>query len=158
MIRHRLPALTVTAVVAALPMAACTNHNSDPANSSPQAQTIQRIKATTSKELHAAIKAATAKAVYSNDEFGKENSASGCSSEQSSIRIAGWDPDEMQSNEELIAKSTAYLEKRGWKVSPLATDSDDQAARITKTDVAEGLLTAADQGLTFKGKTVCTTS
>ncbi|MBT2451335.1 hypothetical protein J7F03_30550 [Streptomyces sp. ISL-43] len=93
-----------------------------------------------SAEIRAAIKAAAPRAVYPDDEF-----------EADSARIAGWDPQETQSNAALLRASTEYLADRGWRVSPEATDSDDRSARISKEGVGKGRLYASSRGLTFTG-------
>ena len=91
-------------------------------------------------EIRAAIKRATPQAVYPDAEF-----------EVDSARIAGWDPQETQSNDALLRASTEYLAEHGWRVSPEATDSDDRSARIAKAGVGRGRLYAASRGLTFTG-------
>ena len=95
-------------------------------------------------EIRAAIKTATRRAVYPDDEFG--------SPEPDSIRVAGWDPEETQSNESLLKHSTGHLAKHGWHVFPEVTDSEDRSARIIKPGLVSGRLYAANQGLTFTGR------
>ncbi|MEV0981283.1 hypothetical protein [Streptomyces sp. NPDC049915] len=149
---RRAPLITAAlATTAALALGACGSKGDDAA----KPVSAQQVKTALSAELHAAIKAATPKAVHPKDEFGTATAGSGCSGTRLTVRIAGWDPDEAQSNEELLTKSTAYLEKRGWKIHPLPTDSEDQAARIDKAGYAEGLLDASNQSLTFAGNTAC---
>ena len=98
---------------------------------------------TIAAEIRSAIKAATPRAVYPDDEFG--------SPEPTSLRVAGWDPDEKQSNDRLLKQSTSHLAQRGWQIFPEPTDSDDRSARIIKPGVASGRLYAANQALTFTG-------
>ncbi|MFI1360676.1 hypothetical protein ACH4TV_44960 [Streptomyces sp. NPDC020898] len=151
--RRSLPVGIAITAAAVLMVTACGASDDE----SSKAPSIKEIQTTVSTEMHAAIKAATPKAVYPKDEFGSASSAE-CSGQQSSVRIAGWDPEETQSNGDLLTKSTAYLEKQGWEITPLSADSEDQAARITKSGVTEGLLTASNQGLTFEGDTACAKS
>ncbi|MFD9001867.1 hypothetical protein ACFV0T_12980 [Streptomyces sp. NPDC059582] len=153
--RRSVPIVAAIAAAAALSLSACAGHDAESAKHPSKSKNIAEIKAALSAELHTAIKAATPKADYPKDEFGKAAGGSGCSGTQSTVRIAGWDPDEAQSNEELLTRSTAYLGKHGWTITPQVSDSEDQAAKIAKADLAEGLLTAANQGLTFEGDTVC---
>ena len=111
----------------ALTLTACRGSDDTSSKSTPKAASLKAIQNSVSKEVHAAIKAATPKAVYPKDEFGKTSSTE-CANKQSSVRIAGWDPDETQANEDLLAKSTTYLEKHGWSIFTVTTGSDDQAA------------------------------
>jgi hypothetical protein len=147
--------MTAITAFAALTLTACDG--SDQSTKDSAKTPVADVRTTVSKDLHAAIKAATPKAVYPKDEFGKGSGDARCSGTSSSVRIVGWDPDESQSNDELLTKSTAYLKKQGWDIAPQVTDSQDQAAKITKSGMAEGLLTAANQGLTFEG-TACADS
>ena len=156
--RRSVPIIAAITAAAALSLTACADDDSMSAKDSSKPQRIEEIKTAVSKELHTAIETATPKAVYPKDEFGKASDGSGCSGTQFTVRIAGWDPDETQSNEVLLTKTTTYLEKHGWTIIPQVTDSEDQAAQIDKADVAEGLLTAASQGLTFEGDTACASS
>ncbi|WP_431043789.1 hypothetical protein ACQUSR_19120 [Streptomyces sp. P1-3] len=116
---------------------------------------IDDIQKSVSDEIRAAIKAATPEAVYPKDEFG-EPSGCGDGKQQSTVRVAGWDPDETQTNDDLIKKSSAYLTSRGWQVSPETTASDDRSAIVSKDGLGDGRLYASNQGLTFTGKTACT--
>ncbi len=150
--RRSLPVGIAITTATALMLTACGADDDE----SSKAPSTKEIQSTVSTEMHAAIKAATPKAVYPKDEFGSASSAE-CSG-RPSVRIAGWDPEETQSNDDLLTKSTAYLEKRGWEITPLSADSEDQAARITKSGVTEGLLTASNQSLTFEGDTACAKS
>ncbi|MER5564540.1 hypothetical protein ACFW17_29760 [Streptomyces sp. NPDC058961] len=93
-----------------------------------------------SAQIRDAIKEATPHAVYPDDEF-----------EGRSVRVAGWDPEETQSNEALLQRSTARLAARGWQVFPEATDSEDRSALLFKDGLANGRLYAANQSLTFVG-------
>ncbi len=104
---------------------------------------VEHAQQTTAAEIRTAIKAATPRAVYPDDEFG--------SPESPSVRVAGWDPDETQSNERLLKQSTSHLAKQGWKIFPETTDSDDRSARIIKPGLASGRLYASNQSLTFTG-------
>ncbi|MFD9001862.1 hypothetical protein ACFV0T_12955 [Streptomyces sp. NPDC059582] len=104
---------------------------------------IEETQRGIAEEIRAAIKAATSRAVYPDDEFGHPDPAS--------LRVAGWDPDETQSNDRLLKHSTSHLVRNGWKVFPEPTDSDDRSARILKPGFASGRLYAANQGLTFTG-------
>jgi hypothetical protein len=104
---------------------------------------IEESQQAVAAEIHAAIKAATSKAVYPDDEFG--------SPAHPSLRVAGWDPDETQSNDRLLKQSTSHLAEHGWKIFPEPTDSDDRSARVVKPGLASGRLYAANQGLTFTG-------
>ncbi|MEV6956401.1 hypothetical protein [Streptomyces sp. NPDC051183] len=103
-------------------------------------QDVTGPERTLSTEIRAAIKAAAPGAVYPDDEFDGD-----------SARIAGWDPQETASNGALLRASTQYLEERGWRVAPEATDSDDRSARIAKDGVGRGRLYASSRGLTFTG-------
>lgn len=104
---------------------------------------LEHAQQTTAADIRAAIKAATPKAVYPDDKFGSPDSTS--------VRVAGWDPEETQSNERLLKQSTSHLTKHGWKVFPETTDSDDRSARVIKPGLADGRLYASNQGLTFTG-------
>ncbi|MDQ0930255.1 hypothetical protein [Streptomyces turgidiscabies] len=151
--RRSLPAGIAITAATTLMLTACGVSNEE----SSKDPSTKEIQTAISTEMHAAIKAATPKAVYPKDEFGSASGAE-CSGRQSSVRIAGWDPEETQSNDDLLRKSTAYLEKQGWEITPLSADSEDQAARVTKSGATEGLLTASNQGLTFEGDTACAKS
>jgi hypothetical protein len=94
-----------------------------------------------SAEIRAAIRAATPGAVHPRDDFEDEDA----------LRIAGWDPDEKQSNGALLDKAATYLTAHGWQVSPEPTGSDDRSARIAKPGLAAGRLYASNQALTFTG-------
>jgi hypothetical protein len=95
-----------------------------------------------SAEIRAAIRAATPGVVHPRDDFEDEDA----------LRIAGWDPDEKQSNEALLGKATTYLTAHGWQVSPEFTDSDDRSARVGKPGLAAGRLYASNRSLTFTGR------
>ncbi|MFD7873044.1 hypothetical protein ACFV5G_02755 [Streptomyces sp. NPDC059766] len=104
---------------------------------------IEETQQAVAVEIRAAIRAATPRAVYPDDEFGSPDPVS--------LRVAGWDPDETQSNDRLLKQATSHLLRHGWKVFPEPTDSDDRSARIIKPSLANGRLYAANQGLTFTG-------
>ncbi|WP_405779110.1 hypothetical protein [Streptomyces sp. NBC_00859] len=103
--------------------------------------TVADANRAVSADMRAAIKAATSKRVYPDDEF-----------EDLSVRIAGWNPEETRSNDVLLKKSTAYLAQHGWKIFPETTDSDDRSALVFKPGTADGRLNASNQGLTFVGR------
>ena len=100
-----------------------------------------RLLADLSAEIRAAIQAATPRPVYPRDDF----------EDAGALRIAGWDPDERQSNEALLDKAVGYLAARGWSVGAEPTDSEDRSARVAKAGFAAGRLYAANQSLTFTG-------
>ncbi|MEV6005302.1 hypothetical protein AB0M29_00690 [Streptomyces sp. NPDC051976] len=96
-----------------------------------------------SAEMRGAIRAAAPRAVHPRDEF----------EDDGGVRVAGWDPQERQSNEELLAKADGYLTAHGWQVSPdMWEDSEDRSAVVRKAGVASGWLHAANGGLTFVGR------
>lgn len=96
-----------------------------------------------SAEMRGAIRAAAPRAVHPRDEF----------EDDGGVRVAGWDPQERQSNEELLAKADGYLTAHGWQVSPdMWEDSEDRSAVVRKAGVASGRLHAANGGLTFIGR------
>jgi hypothetical protein len=95
-----------------------------------------------SEEMRAAIRAAAPEAVHPRDDFGDDGG----------VRIAGWDPEERQSNGELLTKADGYLTAHGWQVSPdMWEDSEDRSAVVRKAGVASGRLHASNGGLTFVG-------
>jgi hypothetical protein len=97
---------------------------------------------TLSREIRAAIRSATPHAVHPRDDF-----------EDAEVRVAGWDPDERQSDEELLARAGTFLTANGWRVSPDPwTDSSDRSAAVSKEGLASGRLQAANGGLTFIGR------
>lgn len=94
-----------------------------------------------SREIRAAIRSAAPRAVHPRDDFDGDE-----------VRIAGWDPEERQSNEALLAKADTFLTAHGWQVSPdMWTDSEDRSAVVRKAGLAAGRLHAANRGLTFIG-------
>lgn len=94
-----------------------------------------------SGDIRAAIHSATPRAVHPRDDF-----------DGGEVRVAGWDPDERQSNEALLAKAGTYLTGHGWQVSPdMWTDSEDRSAAVSKPGLAAGRLYASNGGLTFVG-------
>ncbi|MFF3977840.1 hypothetical protein [Streptomyces sp. NPDC001828] len=93
-----------------------------------------------SAEIRDAIKEATPRAVYPDDEF-----------DGRAVRVAGWDPEETRSNEALLRRSTARLASRGWQVFPETTDSEDRSALVFKDGLVNGRLYASNQSLTFTG-------
>ncbi|MGW2817730.1 hypothetical protein [Streptomyces sp. NPDC001415] len=103
---------------------------------SPSEQARRQVSA----EIRDAIKDATPRAVYPDDEF-----------DGRSVRVAGWDPEETRSNEVLLRRSTARLMARGWQVFPETTDSDDRSALVFKEGLVNGRLYASNQSLTFTG-------
>ncbi|MFD3539758.1 hypothetical protein ACFWUQ_09695 [Streptomyces sp. NPDC058662] len=103
-------------------------------------EAMEAARAVLTAEIRAAIRRATPQAVFPDAEF-----------EADSARVAGWDPQETQSNDALLRASTEYLADRGWRVSPEATDSEDRSARIAKAGVGRGRLYAASRGLTYTG-------
>ncbi|WP_328328104.1 MULTISPECIES: hypothetical protein [unclassified Streptomyces] len=102
--------------------------------------TVEEARRTVSSELRAAIRAATPRAVHPADDF-----------ESSSVRIAGWDPEEPQSNDALLHRSTVYLAEHGWQILPETTDSEDRSASVSRAGLVEGRLYASNRGLTFTG-------
>ncbi|UQA93732.1 hypothetical protein [Streptomyces halobius] len=116
--------------------------------------TLQGAQKVISGDIRAAIKAATPDVVYPEDEFGTPTEHGG-GRLQFDVRVVGWDPDESQSNDSLLKKSTAYLVRHGWRFSPEVTDSEDRSALISKTGLAEGRLYASNQSLTFTGHGQC---
>ncbi|MGW5847051.1 hypothetical protein ACWFQ8_03625 [Streptomyces sp. NPDC055254] len=103
-------------------------------------EAVEAARAVLVAEIRAAIRRATPQAVYPDAEF-----------EGGSARVAGWDPQETQSNDALLRASTEYLAEHGWRVSLEATDSDDRSAGVAKAGVGRGRLYAASRGLTFTG-------
>lgn len=102
--------------------------------------TPEQARQALSAEIRAAIKAAAPHAVHPTDEF-----------EGDRARIAGWDPEESQSNATLLRHGTAHLAGRGWQVFPESTDSEDASALVVKRGLATGRLYAANRSLTFTG-------
>lgn len=109
-------------------------------NAEPEPAPVTDPRRTLSEEIRAAIGSATPNPVYPRDDF-----------EDGAARIAGWDPDERQSNDALLEKAVRHLASHGWEVTPETTDSDDRSARIARPGLASGRLYAANRGLTFTG-------
>lgn len=113
----------------------------------------EEVRKSVSGEIRAAIRAATPKPVYPRDEYGPAaaGDTSGAARRTASVRVAGWDPDEKQSNEELLRKASAYLLDHDWRIWPEMTDSDDRSARLSKPGQAEGRLYVSNKGFVFTG-------
>lgn len=116
----------------------------DPQPAAPSTPTpLAEPRRAVSEEIRGAIRAAAPEAVHPRDEFGEDGG----------VRIAGWDPEERQSNGELLVKADGYLTAHGWQVSPdMWEDSEDRSAVVRKAGVASGRLHASNGGLTFIGR------
>jgi uncharacterized protein YceK len=115
---------------------------------------LEEAQQAVSEDMRAAFGAAAPEIAYPEDVFGKATDC-GDGEQHSTVRIMGNNLDDELTNDDLLERSTEYLQRHGWRITPEYTDSDDRSAAAAKEGVASGRLYAASGALSFTGETYC---